>query len=121
MSRRPRPLFLARPTYRRRRIMDAARLVPVAGVFLVLLPVLWLGGPADAPARTARVGVYLFAVWALLIVAAAIIAAALGGPEDEDGPAPTAAPSAGQSAAPTAAPTADQPADQPAGSGGPAR
>ena len=45
--RRPRqPLFLARATYRRRRLRDAARLLPVVGVFLLAQPLLWPQGGA---------------------------------------------------------------------------
>ncbi len=35
------PLFLQRLPYRRRRRIDAARLLPVFGLFLLLLPMLW--------------------------------------------------------------------------------
>lgn len=37
------PLFLARADYRRRRLRDAARLLPVVGALLMLLPLLWQG------------------------------------------------------------------------------
>jgi hypothetical protein len=56
------PLFLARRTYRRRRLMDALRLLPWLGAFLFGLPLLW-GDPT-----TAHGLLYLFAAWALLIV-----------------------------------------------------
>ncbi|MGL6211452.1 MAG: hypothetical protein ACRC14_16645 [Paracoccaceae bacterium] len=75
--RRPRaPLFLAKSGYRRRRLHDAARLVPVFGVFLILLPILW--SPAETEARdTASDGIYLLVVWAGLIAIAALLAPAL--------------------------------------------
>ncbi|MGB5557463.1 MAG: hypothetical protein WBN04_05565 [Paracoccaceae bacterium] len=64
-----RPLFLARHGYRRRRIMDAARVLPVLGAFLFFVPLLWTG-ESGGEAST-RVGVvYLFAIWLGLIVAA---------------------------------------------------
>lgn len=72
-----RPLFLARRAYRLRRLTDAARLLPVVGTFLILLPVFWRGANGAAPA-TAAGGVYLFAVWAGLILVAAVIARRLG-------------------------------------------
>ena len=67
------PVYLARGSYRRRRIMDAARLLPFVGVFLFALPMLW--GSEESPgATTAREGLYLFAVWAGLILAAGVLA-----------------------------------------------
>lgn len=73
-----RPLFLARSGYRRRRLNDAARLVPVFGAFLILLPILW--APAETASRdTAQDGLYLFGVWAGLIGVAALLARGLRG------------------------------------------
>ncbi|WP_417806833.1 hypothetical protein [Thioclava sp.] len=71
------PLFLARRSYRRRRLMDAARLLPVLGMVLFALPGLW--HPAETPTPdTGRGGLYLFAVWIGLIFAAFLIARGLG-------------------------------------------
>lgn len=70
------PKFLARSSYRRRRIIDAARLLPVLGVFIFFLPVLWHPGDTPEP-DTARGGLYLFAGWFALIVAAGLLARAL--------------------------------------------
>ena len=64
------PLFLARRSYRRRRLMDAARILPYLGLVLFLLPVAW--GDGSAPG-TAAVGLYLFGVWMVLIAAAALV------------------------------------------------
>lgn len=72
MRRPRRPLFLAPDSYRRRRLMDAARMLPVAGAFLFLLPILWR--PSGSGHGTAFEGIYLFAVWAGLILAAMILA-----------------------------------------------
>ena len=78
------PLFLARPTYRRRRLGDAARLLPVVGAILFFLPILWQ--PAATPARDTGPGaVYLFTAWALLIVAALVLAFWLARSEGEPG------------------------------------
>ena len=72
MSRRPpEPLFLARQSYRRRRLGDAARVLPIVGTVLFLLPVLW----AEAGTRSGLV--YIFSVWALLILVVAPISARL--------------------------------------------
>jgi hypothetical protein len=70
MSRPAKPLFLARASYRQRRIRDAARLLPILGSVLWLLPLLWTG---DEQTRTSVVLVYVFAVWAFLIVASFIL------------------------------------------------
>lgn len=63
--------FLQRRSYRRRRIADAARLLPVAGIVLLLLPLLRLGGGEGGDgARTSQVGLYVFAVWLVLMAVA---------------------------------------------------
>ena len=82
-----RPLFLPRAGYRRRRLRDAARLLPLFGAFLFLLPILW--SPATTRGSdTAPDGIYLFAVWAGLIAAAFLLSRHLGGDDagraDED-------------------------------------
>lgn len=93
-QRQPRaPLFLPRPSYRMRRLVDAARLMPVFGGFLLLLPILW--GPAKTAAHdTATAGMYLFGVWAVLIGLAAWLAPGLADVADDDAvtPAPNADP-----------------------------
>ena len=79
------PLFLRRASYRQRRRRDAARLLPVIGVFLMLLPVLW--APQDTFRRdTAPDGIYLFVVWAVLIAAAMLISRSLNTADDGDDP-----------------------------------
>lgn len=77
MRRARGPLFLAPASYRRRRLRDAARLLPVLGGFLVFLPILWQ--PAATGSRdTAADGLYLFAVWAGLVAVAALMSRGLG-------------------------------------------
>lgn len=71
MRRGREPLFLARRSYRRRRLEDAARLIPILGVFLFLLPLL-------APsAHTAHQGLYLFFGWMILIALSAFVSRGL--------------------------------------------
>ncbi len=72
------PLFLERRSYRRRRLVDAARLLPVLGLLLWLVPLLWGIGGRDVSASGA--GLYIFGVWAGLIVLAAGFSVALGRP-----------------------------------------
>jgi hypothetical protein len=76
------PLFLPRPEYRRRRLVDAARLLPLFGGFLMLVPILW--APAGVQGRdTARDGIYLFAIWAVLVALAAWLAPRLADAADD--------------------------------------
>ncbi|MGL5011304.1 MAG: hypothetical protein ACRC6I_15600 [Paracoccaceae bacterium] len=78
--RRPRnQLFLERRSYRRRRLGDAARMLPVFGLILILLPVFWDPGVAGSPRSTTWDGVYLFVVWAGLIAVAALLSRGLTG------------------------------------------
>ncbi len=65
------PLFLARRTYRQRRLMDAARLLPWLGTLLFCLPLLW------REAATATGLLFIFAVWMVLIALAAVFARGL--------------------------------------------
>lgn len=85
MARPQRPVFLPPATYRRKRLRDAARLLPVLGAALLLVPLLWTG--SDAPGGVGNAGalLYLLAVWASLIVAAALLSRILA-PERDDGP-----------------------------------
>jgi hypothetical protein len=68
------PVFLERRSYRRRRMMDALRFLPVLGVLLWMVPILWptaADGPTTAEAISMSTAVvYVFAVWCALIVAA---------------------------------------------------
>lgn len=69
--------FLPRSGYRLRRLHDAARLLPLFGLFLLILPILW--SPVDDDhRRTASDGIYLFGVWIGLICVAAVFATRLG-------------------------------------------
>lgn len=61
--------FLERQTYRRRRLIDAARLLPVAGLVGVLMPLFWRADVTPG-AEVAHGGIYLFAIWFGLILTA---------------------------------------------------
>ena len=90
MSRPPAPVFLERRSYRRRRLGDAMRVLPVVGAMLFLEPLFW-APDAGTPARTTDGMIYIFAVWAILMLVAALGSRALsrmgedaetsGGPE----------------------------------------
>jgi hypothetical protein len=80
------PMFLARNPYRRRRLRDAARLLPVFGAFLMILPVMW-APPGTALRVTSGDVVYFFFIWVLLVAVAAAFAPGLSAGEgraDED-------------------------------------
>ncbi|SIO12080.1 hypothetical protein SAMN05444722_0499 [Rhodovulum sp. ES.010] len=63
------PLFLAREGYRRRRLADMARFLPVLGAALFLVPAL------DArDGLSAAMLIYLFGAWGGLILASGLLA-----------------------------------------------
>ena len=76
-------LFLNQGHYRRRRLRDAARLLPILGTVLFVLPLLWRHDEASAPG-TALVAIYLFLVWGMLIAAAAVLSRRVLPTADED-------------------------------------
>jgi hypothetical protein len=82
MRRPKRPLFLARAPYRRRRLRDAARLLPVLGAFLLVLPLLW--APEAQVSLSSGDVVYFFTVWLGLIGLAAAFAPGLRGGDSAD-------------------------------------
>lgn len=67
------PTFLVRSSYRQRRLRDVAWLLPVFGLLLICVPLLW---PKDGSGQsgTADATIYLFVVWFLLILIAAGLA-----------------------------------------------
>lgn len=62
------PLFLARASYRQRRLRDVVRVLPIAGFFAWILPTVAGSIPA-----TSSVGLFIFAVWIVLIIVSALI------------------------------------------------
>lgn len=69
------PVFLEREPYRRRRLMDAARLLPALGTALLMLPMLW-----DPDHRTGGGLIYLLLVWLGIIGVSAFLARRLSEP-----------------------------------------
>ena len=67
---RSRPEFLEQNVYRRRRLLDAVKLLPALGACLFLVPGLILGAEAGS---TALRLVYFFFVWMVLIVLCAML------------------------------------------------
>ncbi len=87
------PLFLARRSYRRRRLIDALRLVPILGGLLFMVPVL---GASGHPGASFRGAIYLFSSWALLILLTAFLARRVS--KSEPGPPERENPDAEESA-----------------------
>ncbi len=75
MRKPAQPIFLEKQSYRRRRFADAAKLLPILGVILLFLPILW----ADAALTEGGLR-YIFGVWAFLIVVTMLISSRLAGP-----------------------------------------
>ena len=65
-------IFLEPQPYRRRRLIDAARLLPILGGFLTIVPPVLL--PGGTLGSTSTLLMYLVFVWICLVVAAALIA-----------------------------------------------
>ncbi len=74
MAKLRQPLFLARASYRKRRLRDGARLLPIFGLGMLLLPMMWPQNGQDVTRHWA----YIFAVWAGLIAVAAALTRGLG-------------------------------------------
>ncbi|MFC3170225.1 MULTISPECIES: hypothetical protein [Paracoccus] len=68
-----RPLFLERASFRRRRLGDAARVLPVLAAALIVIPVWWV----PEQASFAGGAVWLFGIWAALIAAIGVLHRAL--------------------------------------------
>lgn len=70
----PPSVFLERQSYRRRRLTDAARLLPILGAALFAVPLLWPSGDSIADDRVVPLSsamTYVFGMWALLIAVGA--------------------------------------------------
>lgn len=80
--------FLERGAYRRRRLEEAARVVPVVFALLTLLPMLW----RPAQMSFSFGAVWLVGVWAVTIALSAILFRALGRTEPAANGAPSPAP-----------------------------
>lgn len=85
------PVFLERRSYRRRRMADFARLLPVIGLVLLMVPLLWTEGRPDGT-RTSHAIYWIFGVWAGLVVATGLLARGAEHGDDAMPPRPQAPP-----------------------------
>ena len=69
-------LFLEKAPYRRRRLRDAARMLPLLGCVLFGIPLMWSQSDA-APFSNADALIYVFGAWIVLILLSALISYAL--------------------------------------------
>ena len=84
MPRKPLPVFLERSSYRKRRVMDALKLIAVFGFILWMIPTLWPDGsdPDTAPVSMSDALFYVFGVWLVLIVLSAAFVSRQSEPKD---------------------------------------
>ncbi len=73
----PTSVFLERQGYRRRRLMDAARLLPLFGALLFAVPLLWPvpeAGPETVSGAVpmSEAMTYIFTAWSVLIAIIAL-------------------------------------------------
>lgn len=59
------PLFLERASFRRRRLGDAARVLPILAALCIMMPVWWLPRAVSFGSGV----IWLFGLWAALILA----------------------------------------------------
>jgi len=82
------PQFLDLKSYRRKRLVDTAKLLPVLGAVLVLfpLPFLFVGpsGAFDAGLGATALALYFFFVWLALILLGMVLVRVLGRPVSGD-------------------------------------
>ena len=74
MARKPLPVFLERSSYRKRRLMDALKLLALFGTVLWMIPTLWPNASDTSlePIATSRALFYVFGVWIILICLSAL-------------------------------------------------
>ncbi len=72
MKKTTRTEFLNRTTYRQRRFRDAAHWLPVFAAVLMMLPLMWPHETPDQSLTSSGI-IYIFGLWAFLIVLAFVM------------------------------------------------
>lgn len=75
-----RKLFVQPQNYRVRRMVDGLRILPLVGAFLIVMPLFW--GSAGSAVKSSAVMLYLFGVWAVLILLNFVITCRIGKERD---------------------------------------
>ncbi len=88
-------MFLEPRSYRRRRLIDTLRILPVCGLVLFLMPLIWPSTPQDGVPLSLR-GVYLYGVWFALVILTGVLSARLHAQMHERAPDPRSPGSAAQ-------------------------
>ncbi|MGR3805152.1 MAG: hypothetical protein ACU0AY_16880 [Marinibacterium profundimaris] len=84
------PIFLERRSYRRRRMMDAARILPILGALLFVVPLLWPRPDLAEPGvPTSPAFIYVFGLWAVLILISGLLSRSARRWQDEEAREPT--------------------------------
>jgi hypothetical protein len=83
-TERPGPptVFHERRTYRLRRVMDAARVAPLLALILWMIPLIWPQS-GDGTVSSAKALIYVFVVWAGIILLTWGLSYLLAGEVDE--------------------------------------
>lgn len=84
LSRRAKRLFLERQSYRRNRLRDGARLLPVLGALLFFAPVFALTPTGLVAGGMAGWILYFFGVWLFVIALTFLLSRALARLDDDD-------------------------------------
>ena len=74
-------IFLERRRYRKQRLRDVAKMLPILGVVLFFVPLLWQG---DEPASNADAVQFMFGAWLFLIVLTWLIARKIAAADRDD-------------------------------------
>ena len=69
-----RRLFLERRGYVQKRALDATRLLPIVGLVLLMIPLIWPRTGELSAIETSTSTTYVFAIWLALIVTGAVLA-----------------------------------------------
>jgi len=74
-------VFLERKRYRAQRMRDVAKMLPILGIVLLFIPLLWRG---DAQTSNAFAVQYIFGTWILLLVLTGFVSRRLAVSEAND-------------------------------------
>ena len=86
MARKPSPVFLERGSYRRRRMLDAVKLLVVLGACLWMIPLLWPVPDTEGtePVALSHALFYIFGVWIFLTALSAFLSTRMRSADPQD-------------------------------------